>query len=52
MFYVSQNRVSEQEIYECEVLGAFRVIYGRLGVQWNIVLAIYEVSQIATTQSK
>jgi len=35
MFYISQNRGSEQDLYECEVLGAFRVlrVYRRLGVQ-------------------
>jgi len=52
IFYVSQNKVSEQELYEYEALGAFRVIYGRLGVQWNIVLTINEVSQIDTTEWK
>ena len=53
MCYVSQNRGSEWERYECEVLGAFRLAnIWTLGVQWNIVLTIYEVSQIDTTESK
>jgi len=52
MFYISQNRGSGWELYECEVLGAFRVIYGRSGVHWNIVLTIYEVRQIDKPESK